>query len=85
MNLKSTWRIIGGIICVVFLGWVVVRCNGTNASAYDAGSERNDETCASIPGPDFVECGGPGTGGQPVGGEEGYVHAKNPFWSIFRP
>lgn len=42
--------------------------------AYDAGSERNDETCASIPGPFFAECGGPGTGGQPAGGEEGYVH-----------
>jgi hypothetical protein len=42
--------------------------------AYDAGSERNDELCASIPGPSFVECGGPGGGGQPAGGEEGYVH-----------
>lgn len=42
--------------------------------AYDAGSERNDELCASIPGPTFVECGGPGGGGQPAGGEEGYVH-----------
>jgi hypothetical protein len=42
--------------------------------AYDAGSERNDELCASIPGPSFTECGGPGGGGQPAGGEEGYVH-----------
>jgi len=42
--------------------------------AYDAGSERNDETCASIPGPSFAECGGPGGGGMPVGSEEGYVH-----------
>lgn len=42
--------------------------------AYDAGSERNDELCASIPGPNFTECGGPGGGGQPAGGEEGYVH-----------
>ncbi len=42
--------------------------------AYDAGSERNDETCASIPGPHFTECGGPGGGGAPAGGEEGYVH-----------
>jgi hypothetical protein len=42
--------------------------------AYDAGSERNDELCASIPGPSFTECGGPGGGGQPTGGEEGYVH-----------
>lgn len=42
--------------------------------AYDAGSERNDELCASIPGPAFAECGGPGGGGMPSGDEEGYVH-----------
>ena len=42
--------------------------------AYDSGSERNDELCASIPGPNFVECGGPGGGAVVVGGEEGYVH-----------
>jgi hypothetical protein len=42
-------------------------------SAYDAGTERNDETCASIPGPNFPECGGPGSGGAPGGGE-GFVH-----------
>jgi hypothetical protein len=42
--------------------------------AYDSGSERNDELCASIPGPFFAECGGPGGGASPVGGEEGYVH-----------
>jgi len=42
--------------------------------AYDAGSERNDELCASIPGPFFSECGGPGGGAAPSGGEEGYVH-----------
>ncbi|MGH8241841.1 MAG: spondin domain-containing protein [Steroidobacteraceae bacterium] len=42
--------------------------------AYDAGSERNDELCASIPGPSFDECGGPGGGGMPAGDEEGYVH-----------
>jgi hypothetical protein len=41
--------------------------------AYDAGTERNDETCASIPGPNFPECGGPGSGGSPGGGE-GFVH-----------
>ena len=29
------------------------------ARAYDSGSEVNDELCASIPGPDFEECGGP--------------------------
>jgi hypothetical protein len=42
--------------------------------AYDSRSEVNDELCASIPGPDFTECGGPGGGGSPTGGEEGYVH-----------
>lgn len=42
--------------------------------AYDSGSERNDELCASIPGPNFAECGGSGGGGAPAGGEEGYVH-----------
>jgi|SRR5919106_1489217 hypothetical protein len=42
--------------------------------SYDAGSERNDERCASIPGPSFDECGGSGDGGKPTGGEEGYVH-----------
>jgi hypothetical protein len=42
--------------------------------AYDSGSERNDELCASIPGPFFSECGGPGGGAAPAGDEEGYVH-----------
>lgn len=42
--------------------------------AYDSGSEVNDELCASIPGPIFGECGGPGGGAQTVGSEEGYVH-----------
>jgi hypothetical protein len=44
------------------------------APAYDSGSEGNDELCASIPGPYFVECGGPGGGAAPSGGEEGFVH-----------
>lgn len=43
------------------------------AVAYDAGTEVNDELCTSIPGPDFIECGGPG-GGAMVGGGEGFVH-----------
>lgn len=46
------------------------------AIAYDAGSERNDELCASIPGPSFMECGGPGGGGR-VGDGEGFVHVHN--------
>ena len=32
------------------------------AYAYDAGTEINDELCASIPGPPYAECGGPGGG-----------------------
>jgi hypothetical protein len=43
------------------------------AVAYDAGSEVNDELCASIPGPLFIECGGPG-GGARAGNGEGFVH-----------
>ena len=43
------------------------------AYAYDAGTEVNDETCASIPGPNYVECGGPGTGGSPGNGEGAIV------------
>jgi Spondin_N len=45
-----------------------------DAIAYDSGTEVNDELCASIPGPNFVECGGPGGGGAPAAGAEGYVH-----------
>jgi hypothetical protein len=57
----------------------VVGPNGNKAvtiysPVYDSGSERNDESCASIPGPHFDECGGPGGGGAPAGDEEGYVH-----------
>ena len=42
------------------------------AYAYDAGTERNDELCSSIPGPSFSECGGPGGGAQ-VGNGEGVI------------
>ncbi len=44
-----------------------------DSPVYDAGTERNDETCASIPGPPYDECGGPGLGGSPAGEEEGHV------------
>ena len=49
------------------------------APAYDAGTERNDELCASIPGPGFMECITPANqsgdgGGAQVGQGEGYVH-----------
>jgi hypothetical protein len=40
--------------------------------AYDAGSEFNDENCASIPGPPGV-CGGEGVSA-PAESDEGYVH-----------
>jgi hypothetical protein len=43
---------------------------------YDAGSERNDELCASIFGPSLIECGGAGGGGRPGDGE-GFVHIHN--------
>ncbi|HEU0203540.1 MAG TPA: spondin domain-containing protein [Burkholderiaceae bacterium] len=46
------------------------------ANAYDSGTEVNDELCASIPGPFFVECKGSG-GGARVGGGEGYVYVGN--------
>lgn len=44
--------------------------------AYDSGTEINDELCASIPGPSFVECGGPG-GGARAGRGEGAVTVHN--------
>ncbi|MCU0244940.1 MAG: spondin domain-containing protein [Bryobacter sp.] len=43
------------------------------AMAYDAGTEMNDEKCASIPGPGYPECGGDG-GGARIGNGEGFVH-----------
>lgn len=46
------------------------------ARAYDSGTEINDELCASIPGPYFVECNGSGGGAQ-VGDGEGFVHVAN--------
>jgi len=52
-----------------------------NLNAYDAGSENNDELCINIPGPNFVECGGPGGGGAPAGGE-GFVHIHNGIHGI---
>lgn len=45
-------------------------------NAYDSGTEVNDELCASIPGPFFVECNGSG-GGARVGAGEGYVYIGN--------
>lgn len=55
--------------------------------AYDAGTEVNDELCASIPGPNYTECGGPGGGGAPASGAEGYVHVHAGIHGVgdFRP
>jgi Spondin_N len=44
--------------------------------AYDSGTEVNDELCASIPGPSFNECGGPG-GGARAGRGEGAITVHN--------
>jgi hypothetical protein len=44
--------------------------------AYDAGSDQNDELCASIIGPNLTECGGSGGGGQSSNGE-GFVYVHN--------
>ena len=44
--------------------------------AYDSGTEINDELCASIPGPSFTECGGPG-GGSRAGRGEGAITVHN--------
>ena len=52
---------------------------------YDAGTERNDELCLSMPGPGpiFTECGpGPGGGGAPEGMEEGHVHVHGGIHGI---
>ncbi|MSQ48140.1 MAG: hypothetical protein EXR78_07095 [Deltaproteobacteria bacterium] len=49
--------------------------------AYDAGSEQNDELCASIIGPNITECRGPGGGGHPGGGE-GFVYIHNGIHGI---
>jgi hypothetical protein len=56
------------------------------APAYDSGSEKNDELCASIPGPSFPECGGTG-GGAKVGNGEGFVHIHSGIHGIgsFKP
>ena len=44
--------------------------------AYDSGTEINDERCASIPGPNFTECRGPGAGAR-AGRGEGAVTVHN--------
>ena len=46
------------------------------AFAYDAGTEMNAETCGTIPGPDYPECGGPGGSGH-AGMGEGFIAIHN--------
>lgn len=47
--------------------------------AYDAGSERNDQNCANIPGP---TCGGVGSSPGTNAGDEGFVHIGNGFHEL---
>ena len=50
------------------------RAHSAFALAYDSGTETNDQSCASIPGPFFTECGGPGGGGEAESDpKEGFV------------
>jgi hypothetical protein len=51
--------------------------------AYDSGSERNDESCASIPGaPECSKPSVPANGDNPTGGEEGFVHIHSGIHGI---
>ena len=51
------------------------------AYAYDAGTEMNAETCGTIPGPNFPECGGPGGHGH-AGMGEGFIAIHNGINSV---
>lgn len=51
------------------------------AYAYDAGTEMNAETCGTIPGPDYPECGGPGGHGH-GGMGEGFIAIHNGINSV---
>jgi hypothetical protein len=46
-------------------------------NAYDAGTEVNDELCASIPGPGFTECETNNTTPEPAGTDVGFIHVHN--------
>jgi hypothetical protein len=49
---------------------------GRTLTAYDAGTEENDQSCANIPGP---RCGGEGYNDE---GGEGFVHVGSGFHSL---
>jgi len=62
-----------GFVALRGVGPFGYRAQSFAPPAYDAGTEQNDETCASIPGPYYDECMGPGGGAMTMGGEEGFV------------
>ena len=49
------------------------------ATAYDAGTEENDQNCANMPGP---RCGGEGLSAEPAEGDEGFVYVGNGFHDL---
>lgn len=51
----------------------------TQAIAYDAGTELNDQSCANMPGP---RCGGEGYSPGPNEGDEGYAYVSNGFHDL---
>ena len=51
------------------------------AYAYDAGTEMNAETCGTIPGPSYPECGGAGGHGH-AGMGEGFIAIHNGINSV---
>jgi len=61
-----------GFVALRGVGPFGYRTHSFAPPAYDAGTEHNDETCASIPGPYYAECMGPGGGVMTMGGEEGF-------------
>jgi hypothetical protein len=63
------------------LDGVIVPRRGTRTilvPAYDAGTEENDQSCASIPGP---RCGGEAVS-EPADGDEGFVYIGNGFHAL---
>ncbi len=50
-----------------------------DAPGYDAGTEANDQSCGSMPGP---RCGGEGHSPGPNEGDEGFVHIGNGFHDL---
>jgi hypothetical protein len=57
----------------------IVGAKTRSVPAYDAGTEANDQRCATIPGP---RCGGEGHSPVPDDGDEGHVHIGNGFHEL---